>query len=163
MAWTKKRPASNTQCSIRPVSRDPCGAPEQRLYRHITWKSQGLQEGWIVQWKSRTIGGYHQRQQDAAKTLQDAMGLASMSQLPKVHPASSIQKISRYIGVYWHKRKKRYTTRDVCGSFHTAAVAAHARGAERKRVKPSVLMQRVKCIRQAMGQKHISLTKQTFT
>ena len=116
-----------------------------------------------MQWKSRTIGGYHQRQQDAAKTLQDAMGLASMSQLPKVHPASSIQKISRYIGVYWHKRKKRYTTRDVCGSFHTAAVAAHARGAERKRVKPSVLMQRVKCIRQAMGQKHISLTKQTFT
>ena len=158
-----KRPASSTQCSIRPASRDPCGAPEQRQYRHITWKSQGLQEGWIVQWKSRTIGGYHQRQQDAAKTLQDAMGLASMSQLPKVHRASSIQKTSRHIGVYWHKQKKCYTTRDFCGSFHTAAAAAHATGAERKRVKPSVLMQRVMCIRQAMGQKHISLAKQTLT
>ena len=126
---------------------------------HITWKSQGLQEGWIVQWKARTIGGYHQRQQDAAKTLQDAMGLVSISELPRVHPASSITKISRYIGVYWHKQKKRYTTRDFCGFFHTATAAARAIGAERKRVKPSVLMQRVMCIRQAMGQKKTSLSE----
>ena len=61
---------------------------EQRLYRYIQYRSRSyqgqVQAGWIVQWKRRAWGGYHDTQHDAAKTLQQAMGLPSLSELPRL-------------------------------------------------------------------------------
>ena len=66
---------------------------EPRLYRYITYRVKQCprlkgepyqQAGWIVQWKGRTWGGYHDTQHDAAKTLQQAMGLPSLSELPRL-------------------------------------------------------------------------------
>ena len=151
--------APSVQCPETPVEHQSSGSIATSNGKARACRKDGLCSGSLGPLVVTTRGS--RMQPRPCRT--PAVGLASMSQLPKVHRASSIQKTSRHIGVYWHKQKKCYTTRDFCGSFHTAAAAAHATGAERKRVKPSVLMQRVMCIRQAMGQKHISLRKQTLT
>ena len=72
-----------------PKPRPPMAQCEPRLYRYITYRSRSYQNrsqqaGWIVQWKGRTWGGYHDTQHDAAKTLQQAMGLPSLSELPRL-------------------------------------------------------------------------------
>ncbi len=167
VARMRKRPAAGVQRLLaRPASSIP--RPEPRVHRYITFRKQGQQEGWIVQWKGKTLGGFHDTQGDAAKTLRDAMGLSSVSGLPKLHPASSVRSrapsISKYTGVYWHKQKGCYTTRDhTQGSFSTAGQAARATGATRKQVKPSTLVQRVKCIRKVRRWNQKTITKWTST
>jgi hypothetical protein len=126
------------------------------VYRYITFRKQGQQEGWIVQWKDQTVGGFHETQHHAAKMLRDAMGLSSVSMLPKLPPASSVRsrapRISTCKGVYWHKQKGCYTTRDhTLGRFNSAAEAAHATDARRKALKPSVLLHRVRRIRKVFN------------
>jgi hypothetical protein len=133
-----------------------CGAAP-RTFRHITWREQGQQAGWIVQWQGKTHGGFHANQDDAAKTLKEVMALPPRAEVPRMRPASSVASgpraasyatvASRHVGVYWHKQKGAYTTSSG-GMFSTVGAAVRATGAERKKVKPSVLMQRVRCMRQ---------------
>ena len=137
------------------VLRKRPAAQEPRLYRHITYRSQGkkgkwgagAQAGWIVQYDGRTWGGFHETQHDAAKTLQQAMGLSCLSELPRLPGAPPAPAVSRFTGVYWHKNKNRWTARSASCSFASVGAAARATDAPRKRPKPSTIVQRLKFIR----------------
>ena len=130
---------------------------EKRKYKHITWREVGRQAGWIVQWKGRTHGGFHSSQDAARDTLQAVMGLSSADAVPRVQrPASAPSRAtSRYAGVYYHKQKGRYTTRDTShGTFSTPRDAVRVTGAPLKRgLKPAELIRRVKFMRQV---RHVS-------
>ena len=138
----RKRPAAHAS-SVQGV--------EPRLYGYITYRSQGGQAGWIVQWRRTTWGGFHDTQHEAAKTLQQAMGLPNMSTSPKLHGAPSVQRpaprVSRLKGVYWHKAKRRWTTRSSLPSFASVGAAARAMDAPRKPARPATIVQRLKFIR----------------
>ena len=142
VARLRKRPAAHAP-SVQGV--------EPRLYRYITYRSQGGQAGWIVQWNGSTWGGFHDTQHEAAKTLQKAMGLPNLSMLPRLHGAPSVQRpasgVSRFKGVYWHKAKRRWTTRSSSRSFASVGEAARATDASRKPAKPSTIVQRLKFMR----------------
>lgn len=134
--------------------RAPRGAArkKQRKYKHITWRESGSQAGWIVQWEGKTLGGFHGSQDAARDTLQAAMGLNSADEVPRVQRSASApsRATSRYIGVYLHKWKGSYTTRDTTsqGSFSTPHAAAQAAGAPRKRsLGPAELLRRVMFMR----------------
>ena len=123
---------------------------EKRKYKYITWRSQGRQAGWIVQWQGKTHGGFHSSQDAARDTLQAAMGLSSADAVPRAQRSASAAGAvtSRFTGVYFHKRKGSYTTRDTSqGTFKTPTAAARATGAPSKRLSPTVLLHRVTFMR----------------
>ena len=132
-------------------------AKQKRKYKHITWRETSRQAGWIVQWKGKTVGGFHASQDAARDTLQAVMGLSTSAAVPRVQrPASAASSAtSRYTGVYFHKGKGSYTTRDASkGTFSTPKAAAHAIGASpRGRLMPSELLRRVQFARKV---RHVS-------
>ena len=103
-----KRPASIAQ---RPAS-SMMGDGETRRYKYIYFrKSSKGQTGWVVQYKGKTWGGFHQTQDDAAHTLRRVMGVASIKQLPGIvaHKPQQLQgRPSKYHGVYFHKQSGKW-------------------------------------------------------
>lgn len=137
---------------------------EQRKYKHISWREAGRQAGWIVQWQGKTHGGFHGSQDAARETLQAAMGLSSAAEVPRVQRSASApsRATTRYVGVYFHKGKGSYTTRDwTQGTFSTPRAAARATGARpKKRLSPAELIRRVSFMRQV---RHVSECRRPWT
>ncbi len=124
---------------------------EARRFQHITWRTQGSQKGWIVQWKGQTLGGFHTTQTAAAQVLKTAMGLASIAHLPRakglVVGKKGQRQTVRHKGVYWHKGKRAYVTR-AGGLFSSVMSAAQAVQAPRKCLKPSEVLRRMHRMRE---------------
>ena len=76
------------------------------------------------------------------------MGLSSVIELPLLKPRVVASKQTvRFKGVYWHKGVKAYTTRDATGmTYKSPGAAAAAIDAERKGLKPSTIVSRVRAI-----------------
>ena len=113
---------------------------EARRFRHITFRRTQTQSGWLVQYRGRTHGGFHATQEEAARTLRDAMKLATIAQLPQVgrqRPAVPRGKAS-YHGVTYHAGLGRYVVNDVVtgSTFANARDAATARS-QAMRANPS--------------------------
>ena len=139
-----KCPKSSVQCPAS-IMRDG----DARRYKHISFRESSKgQKGWVVQYKGKTWGGFHQTQDDAAHTLRRVMGVASIKQLPGIvaHKPQQLEgRTSKYHGVYFHKHSgkwgairmqlgKLFPTEDEAA---TAVRDAAALGKEHKRPRPS--------------------------
>lgn len=130
-----------------------------RKYRHISWRETKYSSGWIVQWQGKTIGGFHDNEEDAAETLRKARGLKRKSQLDMFASQKKAEKPeqrSAFIGVCFHKGLDRFVVHDVStgGTYLTAEEAAVARAEtlglprpERKRIAAKVLIFRIAFMR----------------
>ena len=92
--------------------------------KHITWRQTANQEGWIVQYKGRTWGGFHASVKKAKLALNQARAF-----LGDAVPAATKKKRSspkqHYYGISYHKGNKRYVGNAVAlgQTFETAKEA----------------------------------------
>lgn len=103
-----------------------------RKYKHISWRQTKHTAGWIVQWQGKTIGGFHENEEDAAETLRKVRGLKRKDQLEVARDSGSpksYQQCSAFLGVSWHKGFQRFVVNDAStgGTYTTAREAAVAR------------------------------------
>ena len=130
-----------------------------RKYKHISWRQIKSTAGWIVQWQGKTVGGFHDSEEDAAETLRKVRGLKRKDQLELARasdsPKSSPQ-CSTFLGVCWHKGLQRFVVHDVStgGTYATAREAAVARAEAlglpmlvKKRVPSKELIKRISFMR----------------
>ena len=110
-----------------------CSMPGQaRKYKHISWRQTKHTAGWVVQWQGRTIGGFHENEEDAAETLRKARGLKRKNQLELATGSgarTAPPQRSAFRGVCFHKGFHRFVVHDVStgGTYITAREAAMAR------------------------------------
>ena len=128
--------------------------PEERRYKHITWRTTGQQSGWIIQFEGNTHGGFHANQEVAARALVKIMKLKNVKQLPR-YGARVAGPTVAYQGVSFVAAGGYFVVNDphVKGTFDTsaagaAAIAAHY-GTEpsRRRPRPQDIMRRMVCLR----------------
>lgn len=129
-----------------------------RKYKHISWRQTNHTAGWIVQWRGKTIGGFHADEEDAAETLRKARGLKRKSQLEVASasgPLRASQQRSAFMGVSFHKGFQRFVVHDVStgGTYSTARADAKARAealglpAPARRIGSKELVKRISFMR----------------
>ena len=138
-------------------------APKACRFKHISWRDTGAQQGYVVQYQGRTVGGFYPKLKAACNALRKAMGLRKSAKLP-LKPMKKVVSKSKskvgYYGISYHKQKQGFVGNQVAlGAVFPDAESAFQQlcsvlkrpasalpTAQKRLVLPQLLLTRVKTL-----------------
>lgn len=148
-----------TQCVQRSVMTKSL-TPPRRRWKHISRRTMGKRQGWVVQIQRRTIGGLHPTEAAAGRTLMRELGVKSMRDLPRagaIDKSGKLGSCSAFRGVSFHKAREVFVVNDASTgrTYSTdreaAAARLHVLGdsdmAPKRSIRPQLLAARMGIMR----------------
>ena len=131
--------------------------PPKRRWKYISYRAMGKRHGWVVQLRGCTIGGLHETQAAAARTLMNELGVKSVNDLPKWRSSAAQRSRSAFRGVSFHKQKVAFVVNDAStgrtysSDRDAAAARSEALGASddalKRSISPKALATRMRIMR----------------